>query len=486
VQTRYWDSKRVSLLKGTFDEFVRTLDKLIDATFRGVAKPQAPEIPLSERFGKKDSNPSEICTQFLTLDAIYVKSATSTENVPPTQFYKGFSPGWSAIAQNLDVKRDLTDTVLTDYFLSEESAHGETMELVVLKGHAGAGKSVLLRRIAWDAAHDYNCLCLYMNRSGVINSSAIQEIINLCDERVYLFVDDIADRVREIESLASSLGPEARRLTVIAAERINEWNVACESLSPLVTEEYELQYLSPREIDDLLKLLEQHRALFTLERHNIDERRQAFEQRAGRQLLVALHEATLGKPFEEIIKDEYDNITPDAAKRIYLTICVLNRLNVPVRAGIISRSHGVPFERFCEEFFQPLDHIVVTDFDAIIRDYTYSARHPHIAEIVFEQVLTNSSDRYDAYLRCLRALNVDYRSDRFAFRQMVRGRTLLNMFPDHEMVKSLFAAAREQAGETPHLLQQMAIYEMHRPNGNLTEAADLLNRAFSIPWLNSV
>ena len=121
-----------------------------------------------------------------------------------------------------------------------------------------------------------------------------------------------------------------------------------------MSDEYELQYLSAREIDDLLKLLEQNRALGKLEGKTLEERRRELEQQAGRQLLVALHEATLGRPFEDIIKDEYDHITPEAAKHIYLTICVLNRLNVPVRAGIISRSHGVPFARFKEESSVPL------------------------------------------------------------------------------------------------------------------------------------
>ena len=71
---------------------------------------------------------------------------------------------------------------------------------------------------------------------------------------------------------------------------------------------------------------------------------------------------------------------------------------------------------------------MITSFDNIIRDYTYAARHPHIAQMVFERVLTNLNERYDVYLRSLRALNVDYRADRYAFRQMVRGRTLLELF----------------------------------------------------------
>jgi len=62
------------------------------------------------------------------------------------------------------------------------------------------------------------------------------------------------------------------------------------------------------------------------------QRVQQFEEQAGRQLLVALHEATTGNPFEEILLDEFNEIQPLSARNLYLTVCVLNRLRVAVRA----------------------------------------------------------------------------------------------------------------------------------------------------------
>ena len=141
VQERYWNSKRVTLLAGTFGDFMRSLDTRIAPIFSGgVAAPRRAELPISERFARKDASLSETCVQFLQLDCVYVRSSTATESVAPSEFYKGFSPGWSAISQNLDVRRDLSDTILADYFLTEESAHSEMMELVVIKAHAGAGQ----------------------------------------------------------------------------------------------------------------------------------------------------------------------------------------------------------------------------------------------------------------------------------------------------------------------------------------------------------
>jgi tetratricopeptide (TPR) repeat protein len=209
----------------------------------------------------------------------------------------------------------------------------------------------------------------------------------------------------------------------------------------------------------------------------MEERREALAERAGRQLLVALHEATYGIPFEEIIVDEFRHIEPYEAQRLYLTVCVLNRLKVPVRAGIVARIHGIPFAEFKLRFFGPLEHVVFSESDAATRDYVYRARHPHIADIVFQRILANAEERFDVYIKCLKALNVSYSADWTAFWQMVRGRTLLDLFPNHEMVTAIFAAAKEGVGEDAHLLHQMALYEAHRANGSHQEASRLLARA---------
>lgn len=478
IQARYWDQKRISVLKGTFQEFMSSLDRLIPVSFRAVAAPvSSQQHPILEKATAAHPSLSVTCRQFLENDVDYVKGITSVETMAPIDFYKGCCTGWSAIEQGLDVHRELEDAILSERVLIDDESHDKAMELIVIKAHAGSGKSVLLKRISWSMSREFNALCLFVRPQGQVDTAPIQELLVLCRERIYLFVDDLADHVSEIESLARHIGPEGKRLTVIGAERVNEWNIGCDTLTPLVTAEYELKYLTEAEIRKLLGLLAQHNALGTLEQASADDRIQAFKERAGRQILVALHEATLGRPFESIIEDEYSHIYPEEAKRVYLTICVLNRLNVPVRAGIVARVHGIPFVKFKERLFAPLEHVVFSYFDPLIRDYVYTARHPHIAEIVFETVLRNPEDRFDAYIKTLKALNIDYQPDRQAFQQMCRGRTLLEYFPDHQMVKQLFAVAQDAMGDQPHLFQQMAIYEMRRPGGNLKKSEELISHA---------
>jgi hypothetical protein len=483
IQVRYWETKKITLLQGTFEEFMRTLDAKIPRGFRRLAVlKRALPLPVAENF-QTNTTLSEQATQFLSGDVEYVKAITGTRQVEPKEFYRGATPDWAAIEQNLDVRRGLADTILSDHFLVDEMQHAGKPEVILIRGHAGAGISILIRRIAWDAARDYDCLCLFLKRHGVLNYSSLKEVVAACSKRIYLFVDDAAERVRELRSLIENIGAEGSRLTLVLAERINEWNMSCGELGPYVSADFELRYLTSREIDGLLVLLEQHRALGTLQGADIEQRRVAFADRAGRQLLVALHEATLGRSFEDIIEDEYRNIRPLEAQRLYLSICVLNRLNVPVRAGIIARMHGIPFESFKERLFAPLERVVQTEFDPIIRDYVYQARHPQIAEIVFQRILRDQEYRFDQYIMCLRELNVDYSTDRYAFRQMVRGRTVFELFPNHELARRIYETARLRVGEDAHLLHQMGVYEMNRPNGNLREAAELLLRAAALaPW----
>ena len=188
-----------------------------------------------------------------------------------------------------------------------------------------------MQRVAWDAAHDFQRLCLFVRPGGQISFGPIRELSQVIKERIYIFIDDADECAPQIVQLIQQARRFSIRLTVFVAARVNEWNMSCEELEPFVAENFEVPYLSENEIDRLLELLEDHNALFRLKHASQTERRTAFVQQAGRQLLVALHEATLGRPFEDIIADEFAEIRPNRAKLTYLGICFLNRFDVPVR-----------------------------------------------------------------------------------------------------------------------------------------------------------
>ncbi|WP_422932199.1 SIR2 family protein [Singulisphaera sp. PoT] len=479
IQRRFWETKKVTCLDGTFDSFIAAINLKVGTTFRGLLKDTpVGNLAIAARFVRKSDRLDARTEMYLSNEVDYVKAVKTEQVIAPSSFYKGMNLGWAGVEQGLDVRRKLGDTIHLEHFFEE--GEKDLPEFVVVKAPAGSGKTILLQRIAWDATQDLNRLCLYVRPEGTVDARAVRSIVELCRERVFLLVDDAPSRVGELRKFFREIGEAGKWLTLITTARTNEWNISGSPLSAFVTDEYELEYLSDVEISQLLVLLEKHNALGTLRKLDENSRRQELADRAGRQILVALHEATYGKPFVEIIRDEYDHIVPHEAQQIYLTTCILNRLDVPVRAGIISRLHGITFEQFKERFFAPLELVVRAKTDPISKDKMYLARHPHIAEIVFQEVLTDPEERLQAYLDCLESLNVDYQPDRRAFRLMVRARSLMEIFSDYTGISKVYLAAEERVGEDHHLFHQMAIFEMIRPNGDLERAASLLKRASEI------
>ncbi|GAI32097.1 unnamed protein product, partial [marine sediment metagenome] len=196
--------------------------------------------------------------------------------------------------------------------------------------------------------------------------------------------------------------------------------------------------------------------------------------------LVALHEATLGKPFSDIVLDEYQSITSLQAQSLYLTVCILHRFGIPTRAGLISRVHKIPFSKFREQLFEPLEYVVFAIMNEYLHDYIYLSRHPHIAEIVFERVLKEPKEKFDEYIRILTSIDIDYTSDRKAFRKLTNAKHLFDIFRDIKIIRSVYLAARNRIREDSTLLQQEAIAEMTYPDGDLNIATERLQKAYKI------
>ncbi len=427
-----------------------------------------------------DAPETKALFQFLETDVDHVRAGIPVAHIAPKEFYRGMDSGWGGIAQNLDVARTTTDSLVIDAILSNEAERPSRVDLYAVKGPAGNGKTVVLKRAAWMAAHEYNKIVLFLKSGGTIRTEAIEEIHRYTQERIFLFVDKAALYVDEIQQLIVFARSRQLPLTLIVAERDAEWNVRCEGLERYGFRDFPVRYLSEKEIRSLLVKLEDHDSLGLLrELDNFEDRVQRLLGAAQRQLLVALHEATQGKAFEDIVYEEYHRILPNEAQALYLDICTLNRLGVPVRAGLIARVTGISFVDFGRRLFRPLEHIVKTYYNNYIGDNVYTARHEHVAEMVFDRVLTEPEARFDQIVRIMAGMNLDYNSDRTAFGQLVRGHSISEALRSRSLGRAFYDAATKIAPREAFLLQQRAIFEMEE-GGDLSLAESHLTNAYSI------
>lgn len=477
IEARYWAAHRITVVHATFEEFLKELDNKIPQIARSISLSSLGG-GLSVKTHYRTASPVESTelAAYLETDAEHVRPGMVSSTASARAFYSGHDMGWGAIIQNYDAKRKVADSVLVDVILSSDPDN-RPADLFMLKGPAGNGKTVALKRIAWEAATSYEKLVLFASSPAALQFARIDEIYQLVQKRFFLFVDHVALYRSELISLLKECRAKSIPVTVIGAERDNEWNIYCEGLEPFVKQDFPVRYLTEDEVRQLVDLLDRHNCLGVLKDKTFEEQVSAFVSGAERQLLVALHEVTLGAPFEKIILDEYERIEPPLARGIYLEICALHQFGAPVRAGLISRSSGISYDEFSSKFLAPLENVVRVVEDKHTRDLAYQARHSQVAMMVFSQALPSAEDKFDLLASLLDAMNIDYASDRETFSRMIKGRSISDLFADAALGRLFYDRAEESAPGDSFVPHQRAVFEMNHPGGSLVSAQEAAERA---------
>ncbi|KQS36186.1 SIR2 family protein [Pedobacter sp. Leaf194] len=487
AEIRMWQSRKITPILSNLKEFMDKLVELIPDKDRNNVHFENAVSPLFSLFTPINIGikPTDSLILSLKLDYELIGSYMISLNTNPKEFYKGYSYQWDPIIDELDVLRKDLNLILSEVFLNENH-DSENQNFYLVEGFAGSGKSIFAKRLFFNAAINHNKLCFYLKEDGVLNYESVYEIYTLLKLRVFILVDNIHKSDIAIKNILEKARKDKIPLTIVGTERTNIWNTDCKALYPYLTRNFKITYLDSREIKDLLVLLELHDSLNNLKTKTQSEKERAFEETAGKELLVALYEATEGKPFETIILDEYNNISDPIAQSLYLTVCIFSRLGTYARAGLISRMHDINFEDFREKFFKPLEFIVFDERNYRINDYVYKTRHPRIAEIIFEHILLNPQNRYDEYIRIISELNIDYDSDRSLFLSITNAQNLIDTLPDAELVRNIYDLSEKYNSNEAKLLQQRAIYEFKSSGGDIYLAERFIKKANELEPKNAI
>lgn len=482
----FWATKNVEVIKCRFGQFMEAVVGAIPPLWRSLAVSDAvSELPIRKFYSVRGEE-SRAVRSALATDLTFIYGGMSHAEQTPKQFYEGYDTGWGGIILRFDARRKIEDELLFTVLLEHENPTKPA--LFMIKGPAGCGKTIALKRTAYEAATASNALVLWLEEAGALNPEIFTELFELTKRPIYVFVDHIALHVDKVLTLLKVMQARSLPLIVIGAERDADWNTYCGVLeNTFEPTTLHVGNLSRAEVEALIALLERHNNLGLLKEKNHDERVEAFMGKADRQLLVALHELTQGKPFEEIVFSEHQSVHPEQARQLYLDIASMHQFGVKVRAGTISRISGIDFQEYQEKFFEPLENIVKVDTDPYTGDYCYRTRHARVATLVFRQVCADDDSKAKQFERLIDGLDIGYSSDQRALEEMTKGRVLSENFSDVEAVRSIYDAAMRIAPKQAFLPQQLAIFESNHPRGSLiaaeahaTHAHDLDPRSKSI------
>ena len=483
---RFWASKSIDIIDGTFSKFVDALDKQVPELARALSVPAAmADAPYTRYFRSGDAG-SDSLRSSLQYDLEYVHAGIAFDEVEPTKFYSGHDRGWCGIIRNYDFSRKVGENLLYAALNENDSRQ---QRFFLLQGSAGAGKTIALRRAAFDAATELDELVLWLRDTGQPRAEVFEELYGHTGKHALLFVDRISIHSDAVLELLKKLKTRNIPITIIAAEREADWGSYCgqleEDFAPSL---YYLRKLSGREAEDLVDLLERHNCLGLLKNRPKPDRVAAFQDkdRADRQLLVALHELTQGKPFEKIILEEFERITPDAARQLYLDVATMHQFGAVARAGAIARISGIRFSDFEQRFFAPLRDIVSVVNDPYTGDKGYESRHTRVSNILFGVACPSDTEKSAQLSRILTGVDVGFSSDKRTVESICKGRTIVQQFSGIGDARTVFDTAIQALPNSAFLYQQAAILEYLHGRGSLDRAQELAEQARMIDGNNLI
>lgn len=388
-------------------------------------------------------------------------------------FLHGATPDWDDIALGLDAKRQVTGEA-QDAF-QEALADTASPSVFVVSGHRGAGKSTLMMRTATNLSAAGHAVFFAVGED-VHEPHHIARAVDRFDRRVALFIDDAEWVIGRAEELVAALASvRTPPLLVLAVRSNSQYTVADIDCTEVV-----LGDLTESDIEAVIDVLEKNNSLGVVTGQSRATIRDLFQQRARKQLLVAMKEVTTGRQFDDIIRSEYNDIADQELRTIYLVACLATAAGTSLtRTQLLAASthpRAVLLSGLARELKGVLVHAEEYG-DRVV------ARHSVIAQTVIEETAPKAQ-LVEAYKRILSVLANDM-SDRGSgdgrrwfrlYKRLINHAELLRRLEGSiEDARAVFDSVHDKVTSDGHFWLQYGSLELER--GDLDLASRYISTA---------
>ena len=393
----------------------------------------------------------------------------------------GKEPDWQDLYHDLDAWRDINNTIIAEIEAcvpKEDEVH-----VVALLGSAGSGKSTVLKRACLHFCAK-GFACFFSTSEDLINYRDFAKALKIIDRRLLIFLDDTDFALRWLARIVDLCKDIDKKPIFIVASRINRYErTAGQLLKTVSVKEIFLPDLSDEDINRIIDRLSEEQLLGKLRGLSPKERFAEFKNRARKQILVAMREATEGRDFDEIIRNEYEEIDPHEAKILYLCIALASSEHHKLSLQQILAASDDRSSAALSYLEKNLKGLII-QFSGH-RDYIIETRHPSIATFIVDDIATRIH-LMEAYQRLLPVFahdisrKVGYGNKIYRlYRRLINHLAIYRRFAEKiEFARSIYESVKHFVSEDCHFWLQYGSLELEY--GELSDAANYLAQAESI------
>lgn len=448
----FLESKKFICYEYGLDEFATHISNLTVGRRTTLRDYYVENTPNIEIFNKASLEPE---TRYnLSQNYFFPRNEISKNLILNKNFYKGSQPNWSDIKHDLDISRDLVEDILFNF---NNWYSNPKFGFWLITGRAGDGKSTLLKRLSVEIANRIGESLLFAKAVADLSSNEILELYDKLKQPIVIVVDNTTDRITKINLLISELRAVKAKILIIGASRNSDWHANINDFYFKPTE-FNLTKLSDNEINLILEKLEKHDSLYTLKSHSLSRRFEIFKEKANRELIVAMREATMALNFEEIIANEYTSIKSEIGRKVYLHICLINQFRYKIPQSLLVRILNLDYNKLYEEVFKYTKDIIFSDEDETFTDILLSSRHAVISEIVAKIYFSDDIKKVEFLKTIFKEYIPSNPLETSLVKKIYHHTTIRSLFEDAKIGTACYDQLIIQVPDDYYLLQQKSLF----------------------------
>jgi len=405
----------------------------------------------------------------------HVQTEVTKRHNDRSYYLLGASPRWEDIISNKDAPRNITSKIQADIesFFNEETK----IRVIAILGSAGCGKSTILRRLGMNLTNTGRAVYL-TNSEELPKVEVIARALEALDRKVILLFDNSEIVLGILPRLIKELATITNPPILIIASRINDFQRLNAKLKGHKIIQHYVSNLERNEIDAVLHVLEKNKLLGRLSGLSHSNRVKEFEDRANKQILVAMREATSGRGFDDILNDEFSTLVPQETKILYLCVALATECGFRItKQEFIGCADVNPSEALQLLELNLRDIVIQTGVD----NNLLLLRHRAIAEYMVNQSVPRLLLK-EAYIRILGVLSTEIKGKAKRSRVFNLYRTLVNHHTIYKRFEENTAEARSIYDSLSDLFKNDAQFllqygSLELESGNLQFAENYINQA---------
>ena len=359
------------------------------------------------------------------------------------EFFRGLNQSWGAFGEKWDFEREMyaatpllrnesgsdhTRSFKDRIFSEMRRPNSEDNKVILLRGIAGCGKTVMLRRLAYDVYAsgeapvillrslklnvDYRAISAFVEH---LNDQLIQQVGAESKPpplKLLIVVDDASIGIRHLTRLKDFLTSRGRSVLIVAAARSNEWD-AMYSQNPF--------RLPPRDIFEIPEsLTEKERSRLVEHLHQLgflqassvyweDFIRTNLEDSFFAAIYVLVDPAK--RPLNAIIQNQYQGLEP-LSQEAFRYISAFHQFNLPMNLELLVRALGCSYDDFYSDVLGNDTSGVVFSEEDLHGNTLFRTHHRIVAQHTVDVFFGDPEQQKETFLHILSNCRLSNRTER--------------------------------------------------------------------------